>query len=201
MPSENLVKIPPAPKRQPYPASKITVGAVLFSVFSHVDNGKTTTEIQEWVVRTIRARRNSLTWRGMDMTRGGSEKPKAVNMVQKNEFTWGKLSKKTGDYGWLKNIHSCYKRQFSVGSDLPHGMFTTKRAAAVYALADEKRSLAVLEKDIGTETDPEIIDEYRAEMADTVLVIAALTRRVKAFSGSKKSEVTPKNSSKSRSTG
>jgi hypothetical protein len=199
MPSEIQTKIPPAPKRQPYPASKITVGAVLYSVLSYVVDGKTKTEIIEWVVRTIRARRNSLTWRGVDMTRGNAEKPKAVNMVQKNEFTWGKLSKKTGDYGWLKNIHSGYKRQFSVGADLPHGMFTTKRAAAVYALADEKRSLAVLEKDIRTETDPEVIEEYKAEMADTVLVLAALTRRVKSFSGEKKSAAAPEKAPKSRS--
>jgi len=46
------------PKPQPYPASRIKVGAVLYRAYSLVDDGKVETGFEEWVVRNIRARRN-----------------------------------------------------------------------------------------------------------------------------------------------
>jgi len=120
---------PTLPKNQSFPTSVIKVGAVLYRAISYVDEGKTVTGFEEWVVRTIRARRNSSMWLGRDVKKMGWDIPKMVNLVEKSAVTWGKLSSKTGDYGWRKYIPQSSRKQFTVGADLPWGFYTTKLAA------------------------------------------------------------------------
>jgi hypothetical protein len=177
---------PPAlPKAQSFPKSVIKVGAVLYRAYSYVDGGKTVTGLEEWVVRTIRARRNSSIWRGRDVKKLGWDIPKMVNLVEKSDITWGKLSSKKGDYGWRKYIPERNRKQIPIGADLPRGIYSTKMAALKYLIADRKRDLARDENDLSNETDPEEIAELQSEKADAIAEIAALSRRLKALSKSK----------------
>jgi hypothetical protein len=172
------------PKRQPYPASKITIGACLYRAYSYCDEGKAVTGFEEWIVYTIRARRGDKTRSGFDVS-GGINKPKAVNLIQKNASTWGKKTKKTGDYGWLPPFHPGYRRQFRVGEDLPSGVYTTKRAALAYELADQIDSVAWYEKEIQQETDQLALAELVVEATETASQVAALKRRMSALAKTK----------------
>lgn len=93
-------------------------------------------------------------------------------------MTWGKLSSKVGDYGWLKSIPSWCVIQFKVGSDLPAGVYTTPRAALVYAIARAKISIAQTLVYIDKETIPSEISEWKSEMTDLESQISALKRRL-----------------------
>lgn len=172
------------PKAQPFPTSRVKIGAILFEAFSYVDDGKVVIGFNEWVVRTIRARRNSITTWGVMHThvKCGGAGPKKVNLTEKNRTTWGKRSTKAGDFGWLKKIPAQYKKQFSVGDDLPFGLYTTKRAALRYVLAyyiDDERELGAA---IAAETDEGAVSELKQELADSVLLVPAIRRRLKALS-------------------
>lgn len=169
------------PKRQPYPASRIKVGAVLYQAYSTVNQGKVETGFEEWVVRNIRARRNSKTVRGISLARHGIEIPKVVNLAMKTFGTWGKLSTKAGHVGWLPNIWHGFKRQFQVGTDLPSGIYTTKRAALAYELAVCKSQAVWASESMEVETDPEELMLLKNEHAELVAQIAALQRRAKAL--------------------
>jgi hypothetical protein len=121
------------PKPQLYPASKIAVGAVLYSCAAWTnDAGKTSTEINEWIVRSIQAKRGTKTRMGF-ATSFGHDRTQYVNITERiDHVTWGKRSTKNGDYGWRKTIPSYCTRQFAVGSCLPRGIYTTVRAAILY---------------------------------------------------------------------
>lgn len=173
------------PKRQPYPASRIKVGAALYEAYSSVDEGKVETGFTEWVVRNIRARRNSKTIGGISLARHGIEVPKVVNLAMKTFGTWGKLSTKAGDFGWLPNIWGGYRRQFQVGTDLPAGIYTTKRAALAYEVASQLEEAEWLEGVLGVETDPDELASLNAELKDVKAQIAALQRRGKALAKAK----------------
>ncbi|MGO4801201.1 hypothetical protein ACEN2T_18125 [Pseudomonas sp. W22_MBD1_FP4] len=173
------------PKRQPYPASRIKVGAVLYRAYSTFENGKAKTGFEEWIVRNIRARRNSKTICGVRLAGRGIVVPKVVNLAMKTFGTWGKLSGKAGDFGWLPNIWSGYRRQFKVGADLPLGIYTTKRAALAFELAEQVDQLASLTDDIAKETDPEELLLLKAELPEIAAQVAALRRRAKALINSK----------------
>jgi hypothetical protein len=169
------------PKRQPYPASRIKVGAILYRAYSLVDEGKVETGFEEWVVRNIRARRNSKTIRGISLAAHGIEVPKVVNLAMKTHGTWGKRSTKTGDVGWLPNIWSGFRRQFQVGTDLPIGIYTTKRAALAYELASQMEEAEWLLGVIAGETDADELVSLKAEQAEVKAQIAALQRRSKTL--------------------
>jgi hypothetical protein len=171
----------PLPKQQPYPSTKIFAGALLYSAFSIETETGIETGVDEWVVRTIRARRNSKTRYGFSILPKGMELAKKVNIVMKNDLTWCKLSKKTGDYGWRPNIPKEFRKQFSVGSSLPFGIYTTKRAALIYCIALETSAMARLQSWIGKCADDEEKAELDAEMVMQLRQIAALQRRLKAL--------------------
>lgn len=169
------------PKSQSYPASLIKVGAVLYEAFAYTsENGKVESGIDAWVVRTIRARRNSLSRFGV-ANHAKEPNPKKVNLCQRNEITWKKGTGKNGIYAWAPNIWSGYKKQFSVGSDLPRGLYTTKRAAVRWAIADTEYLIRWLETEIKTETDPEGIQVLKAEHALISEELKVLSRRMNAL--------------------
>lgn len=166
------------PKAQAYPASKIKVGAILFSVDSWTeDNGKSTTEVQEWIVRSIQAKRG-------EKSRFGCPSPFAdqaesfVNLTAKiANLTWGKRSTKNGDYGWLKSISPYYRKQFQVGRDLPYGIYTTIRAACLHAIAVNEQSIERCNSAIQNEINADELAEWKAELKEREAELAALKRR------------------------
>lgn len=169
------------PNQQPYPETKVFIGAVLYSASAYETESGIETGIDQWVVRTIRARRNSKTRYGFSIHLKGYEEPKMVNLVQKNACTWGKVSKKSGDYGWQKNISASFRKQFPVGHTLPFGIYTTKRAALIYRIAVEFHSKTRLEKYISDCDDDEEKAELVGEMVIQDRLISALQRRMKAL--------------------
>lgn len=68
-------------------------GETLYEVCLDSDTGKFETDI--WIVRTIR---------------GGK-----ITAICKNEYTWVKLTKKHGDWGWDPNIPAIWRETWAVG--------------------------------------------------------------------------------------
>ena len=166
----------PAP--QSYPVSKISVGAVLYSCIAWTEKGKTTSAIEQWIVRSIQSRRGTNSRRGLPV-RSATEKTRYVNLTQKVEHvTWGKLSRKTGDYGWRKSIPALYRRQFAVGAKLPMGIYTTVRAALVFEIADMTQTIAWYAGKILTETQGDGLLELQTELAECEAEREALKRRL-----------------------
>ncbi|MFL1449151.1 hypothetical protein ACI77O_12220 [Pseudomonas tritici] len=161
--------------------TRIKVDAVLYRAFGIVEDGKAKTGFEEWVVRNIRARRNSIMINGISLASRGIEVPKVVNLAMKTFGTWGKRSSKSGDYGWLPNIWAGFRRQFRVGADLPLGIYTTQRAAMAFELAGQQDEADWLAHAIAGEPDPAELAGLQAELADVNLIIAALKRRAKAL--------------------
>lgn len=140
-------------KPQKYPASLIKVGAMLYGVSVYTDDdGKTSTEYEEWIVRSIKAKRGSKSRMGHAIFALGDSR-KRVNITQKVErLTWVKLIGKTG-HGWASSIPAYLQNQFLVGGDLPRGLYTTQRAALVYAIRAHQDTYERYDKWIAEETD------------------------------------------------
>jgi hypothetical protein len=168
---------------QAYPAGKIRVGAILFSVEASTDDeGKCSTEVREWVVRSIQAKRGT-------KSRFGCPAPyadtalKYVNLVAKVDYlTWGKRSSKNGDYGWLKSISNLYRRQFMVGDNLPNGIYTTVRASALYEVNRVGQSIEWYRSEIKNESDEVALAELKSELKELEVEHAALRRRLEKLS-------------------
>lgn len=82
------------------------VGQSLFRVLTDEENGKV--EFDTYEIRTIR---------------GGY-----AYAILRAPYTWGKISKKHGDFGWLPRIPKWCREKWAV-DDEPRGLFTTKLAA------------------------------------------------------------------------
>lgn len=99
-----------------------------------------------------------------------------MNITEKvDRITWGKVSKKNGDFGWLKSIPSSYRKQFAVGSPLPLGIYTTIRAAVLYEIASTDSYLCSLKETDDTEPPDKDDLKYIAELEAE---LAALRRRL-----------------------
>ncbi len=101
----------PAKPQKPK-AMRFKVGQALYRC-SIDDDGKV--ELTTWIIRSIRKGRAFAT--------------------EKNEWTWKKLSKKNGDWGWAKTIPSWLKQSF-VGDPDNASLYTTKLAAIRKELRD-----------------------------------------------------------------
>ncbi|WP_153785339.1 hypothetical protein [Pseudomonas sp. EMN2] len=161
------------PKSQPYPATKVFVGAVLYSAFAEEDGKSIKTGFREWVVRSIRAERRP---RHRPLP-PGVEPTKYVELVLKNCVTWGKLSPKKGDAGWKTSISADFRETFRVGRPLPLGIYTTQRAALAWELANWRDMVEHYEADIAHAESEESKAEFVAELALTHRLIEALQRR------------------------
>ena len=106
---------------------KIKPGTIFYGCYPYTDeNGKIEITVDEWVVRTIRKKRNSQTRYGIP--KSYPDMNDYVNLVHKHEgLTWSEKN------GWMKNISSMFRRQFILGRDLPYGLFTTPLQALKYA--------------------------------------------------------------------
>lgn len=169
------------PKPQVYPASIITTGAVLWSVLAWTDDdtGKTGTEYEEWHVRSIRAKRGSKSRYGVTML-GLGDDLQFVNLTRKvPDLTWVKTK---GKAGWAKSIPAWLTKQFAVGSTLPTGLYTTQRAALVYAIRHHQDTHRRYQQWVAEETDPQEKAELIADLATHEAEMRALaTRFTKQF--------------------
>lgn len=165
------------PKQQQYPASLIIVGAVLYSVLAYTDDaGKTTTEYQEWIVRSIKAKRGSKSRYGHSFLAQGDAQQR-VNLAWKIDgVTW---VKRAGKAGWAPSIAREFTHQFRVGDELPRGLYTTQRAALVYAIRAHQQMNLRYEKWIAEETDPEELLMLRADRVSHQAEMKALAVRFK----------------------
>ncbi|MFC3724436.1 hypothetical protein [Neoaquamicrobium sediminum] len=93
------------------------VGDIYLECFVADGTGKVTFE--QHIVRTIR---------------GGY-----VHAIQKSICTWGKLSKKHGDYGWLPSIDPMWRTKWRVGEKPPPKLAKTKAQAIRAEIANIKR--------------------------------------------------------------
>ena len=95
----------------------IKVGTILWEIWAEDDTGKINTS--EYVVRSIRKGR--------------------VNATLKASWTWGKRSKKHGDFGWLDPISPEWRKSWPV-EDSPAGtLATTRKTALIRAIALHKK--------------------------------------------------------------
>lgn len=168
-----------APKRQVASASKVVVGAVFYTAFAHTtDDGKTETGYDEWVVRSIQAKRGSKSRYGVALRQGDADR-KFVNLAMKLlHVTWGRRSTKTGDYGWKTSIPDWCRKQFEFGGPLPPGLFTTPLAAVKYELKICEGFVNDLRDWLAKATDADEITELKSEQADNDAQIKALKRRL-----------------------
>jgi hypothetical protein len=165
------------PQAQQYPASLIKVGAVLYSVFAYTDDdGKTSTGYEDWIVRSVKAKRGSKSRMGHAIFASGDTR-QHVNLTQKVEgVTWVKRAGKTG---WATSIPEYLQNQFTVGDRLPRGLYTTHRAALVYAIRSHQDMYKRYDQWIAEETDPEALAGWHADKATHEAELKALAIRFK----------------------
>lgn len=91
----------------------LKVGQTLYNI-GVAEDGSPTTET--WIIRTIR---------------GGK-----VTAIWKLSHTWGKRTKKHGDFGWLDPIPAWCRRTWREDGPIPrwYGLFTTKRQAVMHEI-------------------------------------------------------------------
>ncbi len=165
-------------KRQKYPASVIKVGVNLYTATGVVWDGKVCIDVNEWVVRSIQCKRGTKSKFGFKNIYP-EDSAQYVNVTQRLDgITWGKLSKKTGDYGWKKSIPAEYREQFQVGADLPSGFYTTKLQALKYALGDELNHIEWYESELKKAESPYDKQELELELAEAKQVAKALSSRI-----------------------
>ncbi len=159
-----------------YPYSVIKVGTTLYLALSSTENGKSKTEITEWVVRSIRKKRGSQT-KYNDKRFGNGDNNDYVNLIWKIDgVSWGKRSSKNGDFGWLKIPNFC-RKQFRVGDDLPLGMFTTKRAALKSAEKDHIETIKWYDGKISDNPDDvDLVSERSDYLSELVSIKRAISR-------------------------
>lgn len=61
-----------------------------------------------------------------------------VTAIVKNPVTWGKRSKKHGDFGWLKNIPQLYRESWSI-REKPYDLYKTKLMAINAEIQKQKK--------------------------------------------------------------
>ncbi len=86
-----------------------------------VSDGSGEVEWDQWVVRTIR---------------GGK-----VYVILKASYTWGKLSTRHGDFGWLDPIPEWCRKSWRVGETIPswNMIASTKLGSIKKVLASQKK--------------------------------------------------------------
>lgn len=151
-------------KSQAYPASRIKVGAVLYSVFAWTDDdtGKSHVDIDEWHVRSIQNRKRYALSDEREMT---------VNIVHKCEYvTWENEE-------WKKNIPPRFRHKFRVGDNLPYGIYTTQSAALRCALDKKKESVVWYQERQDTEEwSAEHAEEQQNVLKELKLIKSRITR-------------------------
>lgn len=105
--------------------------------YAWFDDDDAKVQVDLYRVRSIKRRRNKFS-----LALG---EPRA-SLIEVNGTTWGKRSKKHGDFGWRDPIWPGFRQMVEVGSPRARRYAKTKGAAIRAALADE-RSNRVFYKD------------------------------------------------------
>lgn len=107
-------------------AIKHVAGEFYFHAYFDDEGGKV--EIEQYGLRSIR-------------------KGRAFFTIKLDGLTWGKRSKKAGDFGWLTRIPAWCRTSERVGSDAARRYAKTKAAAIRAALAAERAGRAYWKDD------------------------------------------------------
>lgn len=105
------------------------IGDEYFHLFIDESTGE-----HEWWIYRVRSVQNRVT-KSMFPDLIPDHVTRYVYAIQINEFTWGKRSKKHGDFGWLDPISSVWRDKWKVGTK-PHGLFLTKKQALKAEMAE-----------------------------------------------------------------
>lgn len=106
------------------------IGAEYFSLNIDEENGS-----HDWSTHRVRSLQNRrLKFGG----RPGMITVRYVYAILVADYTWGKRSTKSGDYGWLPRIPQWCRHKWRV-TDEPSGMFKTKKAAIQHELDRYKK--------------------------------------------------------------
>tara|TARA_X000000950_G_C13724332_1_gene581558 strand:- start:560 stop:892 length:333 start_codon:yes stop_codon:yes gene_type:complete len=102
-----------------------------------------------------------------------------VHLTHKiKDITWGKRSRRNGDFGWLKSIPAWCRQSFVEGDDLPIGFYTTQLAAFKSAIAlkqSEIKRYKAWEQEKGYE--PGYWDDVVAESEKELRLLKARLKR------------------------
>ncbi|MEH6473828.1 MAG: hypothetical protein V7752_21615 [Halopseudomonas sp.] len=160
-------------------AHRIKTGTTFYSATGWVDdNGKVRVNVDEWLVRSIRAKRGSKSKMGFKVL-GTGDDMKFVNLAQKNSSTWIRRSSKIGDYGWDSSIPDYYRKQFQHGADnLPYGIHTTPLKALIYARASTDRCIASSKKWLAGELTEQERKEIEQELSGEERTLKAIKTRI-----------------------
>ena len=169
-------------KQQVSPKS-LKPGCVLFAydAFTY-DDGGSSVELQQWVVRNIRAKRYSGIFRGTVL----NPKPlKFVNLICKLDgITWFKGQ-------WKKYIPDYHKKGFRQGSLLPRGVYTTKLMALKYAVKRWEGEVGWYPGEIkDCNDDPEFKLELEREYTETQKELRLLKGQLTKLNNKRKKEKT-----------
>lgn len=150
------------------PKTVFVVGKVLYKASSFEgEDGKARTEIEEIHVRTVQMRAAGI---------GGPQKLTAFAYPKIAGVTWGKLSSKTADYGWLPGTNTSCQVRLIEGEPMPLGVGTTRLSAWQACLKVAQASLK-RGKDFGHG------EEYEAYVRSK---IALIERRIAALRSAKR---------------
>jgi hypothetical protein len=103
---------------------KLTVGDEFFEAWVDTDEGGLGVDL--WVITAIREGR--------------------VFACKKTDYTWVKLSPKTGDYGWARSLSAYDRRAFAQDDGPPAAWAKTKSAAYTKALPAVEAAIKRLTK-------------------------------------------------------
>lgn len=170
---------------KPPKADRIKPGIVFYSVEAYYDEERNavSVDINEWHVRSVRAKRGSVTRYGIKTIRAFSEPTKYVNLTRKTSCTWVKKSRKHFDYGWASSISDRDRLQFILGSEfLPLGIYTTPLQAAKYERNTLQSIITSTEKwlkENADTADPADLAEETEERKRYIRMLKAVESRIR----------------------
>ncbi len=145
------------------------------AVYYISDDDKAKVEVTEWIVRSIQKRRNS------------TSAQRYVNLAQKLDgITWGKRSRKNGDFGWLPSIPSWCLQQFREGGELPFGFYTTRLAALKFAKVSLQEEVQYCEEELKKPQAEEDTLQLQGELVENQRLLKAAGSMVKREQNKKK---------------
>lgn len=153
----NLLMNPLKQSKQP---KNIKVGSCFYSCEAYsFDDGTSTVDLDEWMVRSIRCKRGTQTIYGIKKLTADSFRNKYVNMARKTSYTWvnGK---------WAKSIPVNDSKQVLLGWLLPVGIFTTRLQAVNSAIKDANKWLGRVEAGASEAVTEEDLKEYQQDVKE-----------------------------------
>lgn len=152
----------------------IKKGSVLYTVSYH-----DRVEIEEYVVTSIQRRAISNIMTKLNKQHG-IENAVKVFMVHKIQgITWTKRSRKHYDYGWDKNIDSCFKDCFELNNGMPYLFAWTKRDALKKAIKRAKKDIKSSLIYMKQEEDENELKEWESDIASTKRKIKTMEDKIK----------------------